>query len=159
MPFTPYIHADYLNESQFYYTDETNELNEQNSYSWPITNGYTIERHFNVSSNEYFRFDPAKKPCKCKLVEIIIDGNKINLANVSSNSIHKDSSFDYFLTSDSNYTIYSKITNNVSIKYIVQPLTYIDIEIIDTEKAKEIKELTKKLHPIQSIGKKIKAHL
>ena len=34
MPFTPYIHADYLNESQFYYTDETNELNENNSYSW-----------------------------------------------------------------------------------------------------------------------------
>lgn len=165
MPFTPYIHADYLNESQFYYTDETKELNENNSYSWPITNGYTIERHFNVSSNEYFRFDPAKKPCRCKLVEIIIDGNKINLANVTCNRIYNDGSFDFFLTSDSNYIFNSKINETVTIRYIVQPLNYSDMEIIETEKNKEMKELIfkynllcKKTHPIQTINKKIKAH-
>lgn len=161
MPFTPYIHADYLNESQFYYTDETNELNEQNSYSWPITNGYTIERHFNVSSNEYFRFDPAKKPCKCKLVEIIVDNKKINLESISSNRIHNDGSFDLFLTSDSSYTIYTKVKNNVSIKYLVQPLTYVDMEIIVAEKSKEMNELVlkcntlyNKAHPIQIFNKK-----
>lgn len=161
MSFTPYIHADYLNESQFYYTDETNELNEQNSYSWPITNGYTIERHFNVSSNEYFRFDPAKKPCKCKLVEIIVDNKKINLESISSNRIHNDGSFDLFLTSDSSYTIYTKVKNNVSIKYLVQPLTYVDMEIIVAEKSKEMNELVlkcntlyDKAHPIQIFNKK-----
>lgn len=165
MPFTPYIHADYLNESQFYYTDEANEFNENKSYSWPITNGYTIERHFNVSSNEYFRFDPAKKPCKCKLVEIIIDDNKINLANVTCNRIYNDGSFDFFLTSDSNYIFNSKINETVTIRYIVQPLNYSDMEIIETEKNKEMKELIfkynllcKKTHPIQTINKKIKAH-
>ena len=161
MPFTPYIHADYLNESQFYYTDKTNEFNENNSYSWPITNGYTIERHFNVSSNEYFRFDPAKKPCKCKLVEIIVDNKKINLESISSNRIHNDGSFDLFLTSDSSYTIYTKVKNNVSIKYLVQPLTYVDMEIIVTEKSKEMNELVlkcntlyDKAHPIQTFNKK-----
>lgn len=165
MPFTPYIHADYLNESQFYYTDEANEFNENKSYSWPITNGYTIERHFNVSSNEYIRFDPAKKPCKCKLVEIIIDDNKINLANVTCNRIYNNGSFDFFLTSDSNYIFNSKINKTVTIRYIVQPLNYSDMEIIETEKNKEMKELIfkynllcKKTHPIQTINKKIKAH-
>ena len=68
---------------------------------------------------------------------------------------------DFFLTSDSNYIFNSKINETVAIRYIVQPLNYSDMEIIETEKNKEMKELIfkynllcKRTHPIQTINKK-----
>lgn len=172
MPFTPYIHNDYLNESQIYYLSEDNTLNENNSITWKVTNGYKIEININLTSHSFFRFDPAKKPCKCKLLEIIIDGKEIDLSNIKNNSICSNGHYDLFISSDSNYYIDSEIKKEIQIKYIVLPLTNEDTEYIYMEQqhkymeqqhkfdelSSKYDEIYRKTHPLQTLYKQIKAH-
>lgn len=164
MVFTPYIHSDYINESKIYYPNENNDLSEENSIIWNITNEYVIDKHINVTSPSFIRFDPANKPCKCKILEIKVDGKIINQNSIQNNCIIKKDSFDYFLTNDSNYIIPSSVEHYIDIKYMVYNLTYEDMEHITSEKSEEIKtlilkyeQLYDKTHPVHNLNKRIKA--
>ena len=166
MAFTPYIHSDYVNESKIYYPDENNALNESNTYTWKITNGYVIHQRIHITSPSFIRFDPANKPCKCKLLEIIIDGKKVSKDKLCSNRILANENYDYFMSHDSNYMIDVNVEKDIQIQYIVYPLTFEDMEYITKEKNKEInalefkyEQLYDKTHPVSKMNKKIKARL
>lgn len=166
MAFTPYIHSDYVNESKIYYPDENNALNESNTYAWKITNGYVIHQRIHITSPSFIRFDPASQPCKCKLLEIIIDGKKVSKDRLCSNRILANENYDYFISHDSNYMIDVNVEKDIQIQYIVYPLTFEDMEYITKEKNKEInalefkyEQLYDKTHPVSKMNKKIKARL
>lgn len=99
------------------------------------------------------------------MLEIIIDGKKIDLSNIKNNSICSNGHYDLFISSDSNYYIDSEIKKEIQIKYIVLPLTNEDTEYIYMEQQHKFDELSskydeiyRKTHPLQTLYKQIKAH-
>lgn len=159
-PLTPYLNEDYHHTSQLYFSDNE-ELNENNSISWPIATDYIIKRELRIRSSVLFRFDPSSNSCKCQILKIVVDGKDITNLCKPSNSSLDENQVNYFLTPDPQYIIFYPIKNKIYIEYKVSALTNWDLDKIYqthlkqvTKKQEELDKLYYQLHPIKRIKRK-----
>lgn len=161
-PLTPYLNSDYHHVSQLYFSNN-GELNETDSISWPIASDYVIRRKLYIKSAPLFRFDPSSNACKCQIYKILIDGKDITNQCNPNNSSLDENHVNYFIGSDSQYTIFHPIEREIYIEYKVSALSKTDLDKIYkaqqdmiTNKQAEIDKLYYQLHPIKRLKRKLK---
>lgn len=118
-PQTPFLNDMYIGTSQLYYQPDTEILEEKNSVRWPYADGYVIERTFRISSRKLFRFDPSDKPCRCRIIDIEIDGSSVKQCYKPINAVSHKGEYDYFLSQDSQILVERTINEYVTIRYQV----------------------------------------